>query len=144
MLFPKKVLDKVGLFDPEFFMYCEELELCHRILKAGYKIKQNLDVSVIHKHGASSENKWADSQRFLSTALLYLKVKGLFGYLLYLILFVINSLTNFIFMWVIDKNYRSDFLKTQKAFYSNTLRYFSIPLIYKKSSGDGKRMLKRN
>ena len=42
------VLDKVGLFDPIFFLYGEEVDLCRRIKKAGYEIWYWPDISVLH------------------------------------------------------------------------------------------------
>jgi GT2 family glycosyltransferase len=49
-----KVLEEIGLFDPRFFMYCEEVDLCRRIKKAGYKIWYWPDILVIHIGGESS------------------------------------------------------------------------------------------
>jgi GT2 family glycosyltransferase len=48
------VLDEVGLFDPRFFMYSEEVDLCRRIKRAGYKIWYWPDIQVIHIGGESS------------------------------------------------------------------------------------------
>lgn len=48
------VLDKVGFFDPDFFLYSEEVDLCLRIQEAGYKIMYWPDIVVIHIGGESS------------------------------------------------------------------------------------------
>jgi GT2 family glycosyltransferase len=48
------VLDKVGLFDPQFFLYGEEVDLCRRIKKAGYEVWYWPDISVLHIGGESS------------------------------------------------------------------------------------------
>lgn len=45
---------KTGLFDPAFFLYCEEVDLCLRIKQAGYVIWYWPDISVIHIGGESS------------------------------------------------------------------------------------------
>ncbi len=50
----KKVLDKVGGFDEEYFMYAEDIDLCFRIKRAGYKIIYYPQVSIIHHKGISS------------------------------------------------------------------------------------------
>lgn len=50
----KSVLDKVGLFDESYFMYAEDLDLCYRIKKAGYKIMYLPQVKIIHYKGVSS------------------------------------------------------------------------------------------
>jgi GT2 family glycosyltransferase len=49
-----EVLRKVGLFDPRFFLYAEEVDLCRRIKKAGYEIWYWPEVRVIHIGGESS------------------------------------------------------------------------------------------
>lgn len=49
----KELFDKVGGFDKDFFMYCEETELCARIKKAGYKMINVPDARIIHFEGAS-------------------------------------------------------------------------------------------
>lgn len=50
----KSVLDEVGLFDEDFFMYGEDLDLCFRIKKAGYKIMYVPKVKIIHYKGVTS------------------------------------------------------------------------------------------
>jgi GT2 family glycosyltransferase len=50
----REALRKVGFFDPEFFLYSEEVDLCRRIQNAGYKIMYWPDIAVIHVGGESS------------------------------------------------------------------------------------------
>ncbi len=50
----KSVLEKVGLFDEQFFMYGEDLDLCYRIKKAGFKVMYVPEVKIIHYKGVSS------------------------------------------------------------------------------------------
>jgi GT2 family glycosyltransferase len=51
----KSVLDHVGNFDQNFFLYYEEVDLCRRIKRAGYTIRYWPDVRVIHLGGESSK-----------------------------------------------------------------------------------------
>lgn len=44
----------VGFYDTQYFMYCEELDLCYKIKKAGYKIVSCPKVVVWHKVSSSS------------------------------------------------------------------------------------------
>jgi len=144
MLFPKKVLDEVGGFDPDFFMYSEELELCNRVLKAGYKIEQENSVAVIHEHGGSTLNKtWSIQQRFLSNALLFYKIHGFCGYFAYHGIYITNIITNFSLMWFLDSNYRKSFFTESKLYFSNCFYYIAIPLKFKRRMENGKRILKR-
>lgn len=50
----KSVLDKVGLFDEDYWMYAEDLDLSFRIKKAGFKVMYVPDVQVVHLKGVSS------------------------------------------------------------------------------------------
>lgn len=49
-----EVLKNIGLFDPAFFLYYEEVDLCKRIKQAGYSIWYWPDVVVVHIGGESS------------------------------------------------------------------------------------------
>ncbi len=49
-----EALDKVGFFDPDFFLYSEEVDLCLRIKEAGYSNMYWPDIVVIHIGGESS------------------------------------------------------------------------------------------
>ena len=87
MLMPKKVLEKVGYFDEDFFLYGEDIDLCFRIKQAGFKIMYLPEVKVIHEKGISSgikshsqANSSADTQtknlaldNFYSTMKLFYK-----------------------------------------------------------------------
>lgn len=50
----KSILEKVGYLDESFFMYGEDIELCFRIKKAGYKIMYLPEYEVLHYKGVSS------------------------------------------------------------------------------------------
>jgi GT2 family glycosyltransferase len=49
-----EALKKVGFFDPDFFLYSEEVDLCRRIQKGGFAIWYWPDVTIIHIGGESS------------------------------------------------------------------------------------------
>lgn len=54
-LFTKKsVLDKVGLFDEDYWLYGEDLDLCFRIKQKGFKIMYVPEVKVLHLKGVTS------------------------------------------------------------------------------------------
>lgn len=55
MFIPKTVLDKTGYFDEDYFMYGEDLDLCYRIKKAGYRIFYYPEVTTIHFKGESTK-----------------------------------------------------------------------------------------
>jgi GT2 family glycosyltransferase len=54
MLLRKSVLEKTGLLDENFFMYCEETDLCYRIKQEGMKILYTPAPEVVHLGGQST------------------------------------------------------------------------------------------
>jgi len=55
MVIRREVLDDVGGLDEGFFMYSEELDWCHRIGDAGWKIVYTPAAEIVHYGGKSSE-----------------------------------------------------------------------------------------
>lgn len=53
----KNVLDDVGFLDETFFMYGEDIDLCYRIKKAGWKIVYYGKDKITHFKGASSKKQ---------------------------------------------------------------------------------------
>jgi GT2 family glycosyltransferase len=51
----RDLVDKIGLFDPRFFLYYEEVDLCRRIHQTGFKVYYWPDLVITHIGGASSE-----------------------------------------------------------------------------------------
>jgi GT2 family glycosyltransferase len=50
----REVLDRVGNFDPQFFMYAEDIDLSYRIEKAGYTNYYIADTTILHFKGEST------------------------------------------------------------------------------------------
>lgn len=50
-------VDQVGLFDPDFFMYGEDLDLCFRLKEGGWKIFYMPSAEAVHIKGASSRQQ---------------------------------------------------------------------------------------
>lgn len=59
LLTRRAVIDRVGGFDPRFFMYSEELDWCRRVREAGWPIVYWPAAEVIHHEGKSSEQNLA-------------------------------------------------------------------------------------
>lgn len=68
LMIRKSLVEKIGLFDERFFLYCEELDLCKRAKAAGNKIYHITTANVIHLGGESSKNdiKISDSPKQIS------------------------------------------------------------------------------
>jgi len=55
MMIKKEIVDKTGLLDETFFMYCEDIDYCHRINQQGGKIYYVPDTQIIHYKGESTK-----------------------------------------------------------------------------------------
>ena len=53
-LMRKDMIDQIRFFDPIFYLYCEEIDLCLRAKRAGWKIFFYPEAEVIHLGGQSS------------------------------------------------------------------------------------------
>lgn len=69
MMFRKEVYEKVGGFDEQFFMYGEDLDLCYRVQKAGYKIYYVHTTQIIHYKGESTKRSSLDETRVFYNAM---------------------------------------------------------------------------
>jgi GT2 family glycosyltransferase len=53
LIMRREALSKTGLFDPRFFLYYEETDLCRRVKAAGFRVSYWPDVVVTHIGGES-------------------------------------------------------------------------------------------
>lgn len=73
LMMRKDMLDKIGGFDKDFFLYYEETELQYRIHQAGYDIYILPEAKIIHLAGKSSSNKVKKREYFLKSEYLFYK-----------------------------------------------------------------------
>jgi GT2 family glycosyltransferase len=59
----KHIIDTLGGYDETYFMYAEDVDLCYRIGKAGWKNYYLAEESIFHHEGASSKKR---SDRYFS------------------------------------------------------------------------------
>lgn len=65
VMFPMRVLDRVGLFDEVFFLYFEETDLCRRIKDAGWRGVYLPSARVVHIGSVSTGMKeWKRQPRY--------------------------------------------------------------------------------
>jgi GT2 family glycosyltransferase len=53
-LYRRSMLDEIGLFDEDFFLYMEDVDLAFRARLAGWKCVYNPSAKVIHEHGGTA------------------------------------------------------------------------------------------
>jgi GT2 family glycosyltransferase len=83
----KQVIDEVGLFDPLYFLYCEEVDHCFATKKAGWEVTYFADATVVHIGGESAKsdnaielkNRQVNRLRLESELLYFRKNHGLIG-----------------------------------------------------------------
>jgi len=61
LMVKRQVFEAVGLFDTRYFMYSEDVDLCFRIRKAGWK-NYFVDTAIVIHHGGESSSKAPESE----------------------------------------------------------------------------------
>ena len=99
MFIRREAYEKCGLFDPDFFMYYEDAELCARYRKNGFRSVIIKKPSIVHLEGASNKNNsLAKRGMVMKSMFLYFK-KNLSSYsfclfkVLFKILYIMMFLT---------------------------------------------------
>lgn len=57
MLVRREVIDRVGLFDPDYFAYFEETDFCMRVWLAGWRVVYEPSSRITHTGGAASSKQ---------------------------------------------------------------------------------------
>jgi hypothetical protein len=83
MLIKKEVIEKVGLFDENFFLYVEDTDLCYRTKNAGYKILVTSDTKIYHKGSQSTKKSSEVLPLYYTTRNRLYFAKKNFNYLFY-------------------------------------------------------------
>jgi len=55
MMIPRRALLRFGVFDEQFFMYGDDLDLCYRCQEAGLRVVYDGRLSLVHLKGMSSD-----------------------------------------------------------------------------------------
>jgi len=63
LLVRRKALEQVGGFDPSFFMFYEEVDLCWRLQEAGWGVAVCPEARFVHVGGTSTRRNWGAMYR---------------------------------------------------------------------------------
>ena len=66
-LIKREVIEKVGMFDPRYFVYWEDNDLCFRARKAGYKMFYVPEAKIWHKGSQASPGELVHHRTYLLT-----------------------------------------------------------------------------
>lgn len=80
MMIRRTIIEEIGFFDPDFFMYLEDNEFCHRVRKHHYKIVNYPGARIMHLEGQSSPSEKGLAISFRGRAL-YIQKTHSKGYL---------------------------------------------------------------
>jgi len=69
MIARREVLEQQGGFDPAFFMYGEDVDLCYRIQKSGWKVMYVHTTSIVHFKGESTKRSSINEVRVFYDAM---------------------------------------------------------------------------
>jgi GT2 family glycosyltransferase len=69
MMLRRELFEKIGGLDEQFFMYGEDLDLCYRTQKAGFKVYYVHSTQIIHYKGESTKRSSIDETRIFYGAM---------------------------------------------------------------------------
>jgi GT2 family glycosyltransferase len=80
MFLRRETLDRSGLFDEDFFMYGEDIDLSYRLLKTGFKNYYFPEASIIHFKGkCTPRNGFKDIKHFYNAMRIYVRKRSAEG-----------------------------------------------------------------
>lgn len=136
VLFRLSLLRQLKGFDPDFFLYYEEVELMHRIRQAGYRILYVPEARVLHAEGAATDVKSGQAERkarphywYESWRLYHLKTRGRIGALAVGIGWMAGAAIN-----VPLARLRGQGIRAPKNFFRDMPRFVLLPLMSGKGS----------
>jgi GT2 family glycosyltransferase len=74
----RQAFDRVGGFDDRQWMYAEDLDICWRLRRAGWRVRYEPGIDVVHVGGASTSQLFADEEvsiRILAAAYTWLELR---------------------------------------------------------------------
>jgi hypothetical protein len=122
MVIRREALDQVGLFDPNYYMYTEEIDLCYRIKHADWKLFWVPQAKVIH-HGGQSTRLVAEKMflsLFKTKILFFRKHFGNLSAFLYKIILFAASLPRAavgLIAWFFPETTRKHYLALAKRYF---------------------------
>jgi hypothetical protein len=141
MMFNRDVFKKIRPFDPDFFMYAEETELCRNRVGKEFGIFYFSEAEIVHLGGGSSLKSSSLHQNMLSFALYKYKM-GTMDYGIYLISTILNMFTNILIMpFFVTRNKFGPLFELKGYFKILPYLFFNIPR-YSRKWGSRKEFLK--
>lgn len=117
---PRAVFEMMEGFDPFFFMYIEDGELCYRVKKAGYRIVSVPEAKIMHYQGKSSTTGSKMIMEVSSYLYYFRKHHGSFTVIVYRLIELFFAISKFLMSAIIiNKQKRAAYLKLIKFLIGN-------------------------
>jgi len=120
MLIRRDVIEKIGLFDVDFWCYYEETDFCHRVWLAGYECWYYPAVTCYHAMGGSSklfDNSFIQFHNFKNKLISFLKNFS-FSNLIWIVptYFLINVILSL--LWLVQRRWKHVFALWNAIFWN--------------------------
>jgi len=76
MMVHRAVFEQAGRFTEDYFMYAEDIDLCYKITRIGYRNYYLGETSMFHYGGKSSDARWATTMTWKARLLYFRKNRG--------------------------------------------------------------------
>ncbi len=123
MMFKKQIYLETKGFDPDFFLYSEEIEWCRNRVAKDFELMFFEDAKIIHLVGKSGTKKIMLKQQFISFALAWYKT-GKFSYFLFIANIFITNIFRLLYIPFLSKVKRQKEFETFKEFLELSYYYF--------------------
>jgi O-antigen biosynthesis protein len=127
LLIKKNIFEQVDGFDPDFFLYFEEMDLCKRVILKGLNVNYLSDIKIEHLGSAGSKkNYYFFTKMFYKGKLLFLKKhSGRFGFSIYKMLMFLHIRIQIIIWGYFNNKNREKSISKIEAFKEilNNLNY---------------------
>jgi N-acetylglucosaminyl-diphospho-decaprenol L-rhamnosyltransferase len=120
MLLSTQLYRNVGGFTPSFFMYAEDMDLCFKVRKMGYKIYFIPTAQIVHHGGGSSSKQLSNFSNINMRNAIYNYMDinhGLLYAKTYKLLMFSSAILRIIFVFIATPFIPSEHMKRQKAIY---------------------------